>query len=1116
MPAQSTRSPEGHDDMMRGRRASFVLSRMGSSWLLLGSVLLATLVAAALTATLASFSARVLPQAVHRQIASAPDLSIVVSGTVGAAQAAADSGAIRASMGAAFGSVPVSIQSALWSDSLGLPAARRSKVIPLAEAAAPDHIFAHAILTTGTWPGPPQRAHPIPAALPVAVARQLRLAPGQVLALRDTETSAPVRFRLTGLFRPRDPASPYWGLDLTGISGVLVQSGFVTYGPLVVNPAAFGRGGLVVGGASWLALPSSPRIPPTEITALAGRISHAETNLRQDATLGGLQVTTGIPQLLTGIAANVVVARSLLIINELELLMLASAAIGLAARMLAGDRKEESALLSARGATRWQLAWLTAAEALILAAAAAGTGALLGARLAAPLASTGPLHAARLQVSGIDASVWWSAGAILALAVAIMLWPGLRPVTPGTARIRRGRQGRIAGAARAGADISIIVLALIAVVQLRRYSAAGRTAAGGIGIDPVLVAAPPAALAGAALIPLRLVPALARGIDRLTGRSRRLGAALASWEISRRPIRQSGPVLLVVLAVATGTLALAQHQSWRQTAQDQAAFTAGADVRVDMTAPLPLGRGSVIGHAPRVLDAMPVTSFDGGTGGEVVALDARRATATVLLRPDLSALPAAALWHRITPRRAAPGLTLPGRPARLEIIVALRVDGGPAVLGPLSGSVSIQDAAGVVYSVPTASLRADGRSHGLVAQLSGTRASYPLRLLGVSLSYQLPPFPAPPYATQKAMSAAHAAELRAAARRAALTISGLAVSPAAAGAFRGSFALGSALRSWHAAAASADLPSNPEAHGIAPVLTSWRAAASGTSTLRFGPGVGHLIQRQGNPPLPISGQLDLTAGSPTQVIPGIATRAFLKSTSTAPGATILVSAGPTQVPVHIVAAIQGFPTVTGSGGALIVDQEVIQALLASESAAPLPVTQWWLRTATAAAPPGLPPGSAVTDRARVAAALLGNPLSAAAQQAVIAIVAAAALLAVMGFSVSVAASVRERRTQSALLAALGVSRAARARQLCLEQLMLSAPAAAAGLLLGAGMARLLIPAVTLTASATRPFPPALVQVPLGWAAALALVITAVPVLAAAATVVYRPDPAAQLRAAEAA
>ena len=119
-------------------------------------------------------------------------------------------------------------------------------------------------------------------------------------------------------------------------------------------------------------------------------------------------------------------------------------------------------------------------------------------------------------------------------------------------------------------------------------------------------------------------------------------------------------------------------------------------------------------------------------------------------------------------------------------------------------------------------------------------------------------------------------------------------------------------------------------------------------------------------------------------------------------------------------------------------------------------------------------------------------------------------------SVSIAAGLRSRRPQSAMLAALGVSRSAQARQLCLEELMLCLPAAAAGLLAGTWLAHLLIPAVTITAAATAPVPPVLVEVPLGWAVGLAVTVAVIPVLAAAATVARRPDPAVQLRAAEAA
>ena len=52
--------------------------------------------------------------------------------------------------------------------------------------------------------------------------------------------------------------------------------------------------------------------------------------------------------------------------------------------------------------------------------------------------------------------------------------------------------------------------------------------------------------------------------------------------------------------------------------------------------------------------------------------------------------------------------------------------------------------------------------------------------------------------------------------------------------------------------------------------------------------------------------------------------------------------------------------------------------------------------------------------------------------------------------------------------------------------------------------------------AAAPFPPVRVIIPLGWTAVLALVVAAVPVLAAAVAAAHRPDPAAQLRAGESA
>jgi len=1218
-------------------RASFLVARMGSYRLVLSATLVTALITATLTAALASFAAGALPRAVHRLLAAAPGTSIVISGAVNAPVARQDDHVVRRSMGAAFGAGAVTVTGGRWSDPLALPGPDRGRATRLAVAAAPDGVTSRASLTAGHWPAAPAAlaaARPataaglatgsaakgtaaasaakgatriaatpavVPAAVPAAVARQLHLVPGEALTLRDRDTGARVRIKITGVFQAREPAAGYWRLDPAGAGGSDASGGFVTYGPLIVNPAAFSDGDLSVGGATWIAAPRTGRIPAGGLTLLAGRVGEADRALQRSSQLGGLQVTTSLPAVLDGIAADDVVARSLLAIGALQLLLLAVAALALAASLLASQREGESALLGARGGARWQLARLGWPESALIAVAAAGAGALAGGWLATALARSGPLRAVGLRLPPAPAVAWWAAGAIGVLCVPLLLWPALRAPAAGGARGllgkgRLGRPARAAAIARAGADLALLAIALVAIWQLRRYRAVASGATGSLTIDPVLTAAPVLALAAGTLILLRLLPVAARIGDRLAARSRRLGAAMASWQISRRPLRQGASVLLVVLAAATSTLVLAQRQSWRRSVDDQAAFSVGADVRVDTPGPIQVSQAAAITAAPGVLDAMPVARI-GDTGpGEVLAVGAQTAAPTVLLGPDFSRLSPAALWRPLVPVRPG-GLALPGEPARLAVSASL--SRSAAGLSPVLASLDVTDAAGVSYSVPAGQLPADGRPHRLIAVLApvvatprgqrpagsvgsagsaGSAASansvnsaasansansatsagsatrgpdYPLRLTGITLSYPLP-------LAQTGTAVLTIRGIATATGPAIATGPADATGPAgtgrpasAAGAFAGPFATGRALRNWVASMSAPGLalaiqdgrsPGQPRA---APQELLRDQPGRGGELIGFEPGYGTIPDDSGAASA-IQGTLTLAAPPPAAPIPAIATRAYLTAADASVGDAVTLTFGTASVRARIIAAVTRFPTVTGGGGALIVDLATVTSVLTSESAADLPVMQWWLRTRRAAVPAGwrpgdaagqeaghaaghgaghadgqgarhadgLPPGTTVTTDAAVADALQADPLSGLPQQALPAIALAVAALAAVGFSVSVTASVRERRASSALLAALGVSRTAQAGQLCLEQLMLSGPAAAAGLLLGAGLARLLIPAVTLTATAAPPVTPAVIEIPWGLAAGLAAAVATIPVIAAALTVARRPDPAAQLRAAE--
>ena len=533
---------------------------------------------------------------------------------------------------------------------------------------------------------------------------------------------------------------------------------------------------------------------------------------------------------------------------------------------------------------------------------------------------------------------------VAAGALVIMLVPALSTVTPGTARARRGRQSAISGVARAGADVALILLAVLAGWQLRHYSAVSAGANGNFGLDPVVVIAPALALAGGTVAALRLLPAGGRAGDRLAARGRRLTAALASWQISRQPIRQGGAALLIVLAVATGTLALAQRQSWTRSDHDQAAFSSGADVRVETSEPLSAAQAAGLIRVPGVRHAMPVAIFpQNATHGETLAVDARQAADVTLLRADQSPLPLARLFGKIVPTTPAPGVVLPGHVAEVQLTARL----GPASLGlaPALVSVSVEDADGNVYPLNAGSLPADGRNHTLAVTLANQAAGagpepargavYPLRLVAVTLDYTLPAVrPRGP---------------------AVFALAGVSGGPGTAQ------VPGAVLRGWATVASSAELAGVRQVGGTSgpsglPAVTA-RAARGTALAVALNPGYGLAAgPYPGVPPSPIAGQLAVTGTSPVTALPGLATQRFLAASNASVGSTVQTDIDGMTMNVKIVAAVATFPTVSASGGALIVDLGRVQDILTSSSVEAAPVTQWWLATpASSGGGPAWPP-----------------------------------------------------------------------------------------------------------------------------------------------------------------
>jgi hypothetical protein len=1018
---------------------------------LLVGVILTTLTAAALFATLAGVSGGVLSRSELQRLAtmSATDSSIVASGTMSRANLAQADAALRSQLRAALGCCRFTVEQAEVGRALDLPSAsgspRTTSITPVAAAG----IRTHATLTAGTWPAPPQPGQPLDIALPADVARMLALPVGARLASNDGFSGAPVPLRISGFFREVDPASSYWGFSAFGATGMVISGNTTGYGPAVADPAAFTAGTLSLESAAWVVQPALTALAADQIRPLAAAVAQLQPAVTQSPELATVTVTTNLPRSLTAAAGDAWAARSALAVATALSALLALAALLLAVRLLRARREIEAATVRARGGRSWQLVALNAGEALTCGVIAAAGGAYGGASLGAALAPT----ATRLGAPGPGA--WLAAGAAALASTLIMAGAAMGVSSPVEAWVRRSRQSTGLALARVGGDVAVVALGAVAVWQLRQITLASTTSD---GIDPVLVVAPALALAGATLLLIRLVPLAARLGERWAGRRRGLVGPLVTWDVSRRPARFTGALLLSVLAVATSVFALSMHASWRRSQFDQAAFQTGSDVQVNMVTANPAD-ARAIADAQGVTAATPLATseLDAGTA---VAVDAATAPSAIALRPTLSHTPIPALWSGIAPKGKPIGLAIPGTPVRIAVTATLRADQSAAA----AVVFTVLDADGVAYQFTADPLPGDGRRHVVSAAVApSAHALYPLHLVDISLS-------------------------------GAFNSAGLAVVQAA-------------------SADTATGPLTPFAQGdaFAPWWQSAPATGDGTPSL-FPCDV--LNGFCAWPSATAPGQLTLDASPPPASVTAIATASFLQQKGARVGDLVPISVNGAALTVRLVAKTDAFPTL-GDAPVIVLDLTTLQDAVLASGSPPVIVNRWLLHTRDGGVPPGLPTAAEVTSRQATQTALLDDPLGVPSQRTWIVIALAAAVLAVLGGAVDVAAELRTRRRDAALLAALGVSRWRQLRGLCLERLVLGSVASLLGLGLGAALSALLVVPVTPSAAGTVPVPPVLVTYVWSWSLALAAVVVLGPLAAVAAGTLRRPDAAAQLRLVEA-
>jgi FtsX-like permease family protein len=378
-------------------------------------------------------------------------------------------------------------------------------------------------------------------------ARRLGLAPGETVTLtyayRTKPPPAPVwlpdgrakRFLIVGVYRPADPVDVYWGQhryftpeggDRPGEPAFVTGASIATmdHGELRQNLDA-------TAAPAALAVDRLPAV----------RQGLAALNAELTALGPAVALDSGVPGLLARIDAGRTAGHRIVPVLAVSLVLLACLTIYLAVGYGTAGRRPELALVALRGARWGQRWWLATGENLVAVLTGAIAGCVAGQLLVDAFAAW------RFPGVGADpglATLRWAPVATLAAILTAVAAERHQLGRPVVELLRRVPPSTGLAAAIA-AEAVVVVLAAAAVGQL--------VVTGGV-LSGVGTFATGLVLVAAALIAARLLLPWATVFARRQLRRGRLAAAVAGFQVSRRP---GGARLFALLTAAVAVIGYA-------------------------------------------------------------------------------------------------------------------------------------------------------------------------------------------------------------------------------------------------------------------------------------------------------------------------------------------------------------------------------------------------------------------------------------------------------------------------------------------------------------------------------------------------------------------------------
>ncbi len=1062
-----------------------VVNRSRADWPVVVAAWLLLVSATTLLSAGALYGEAVAVGGLHQAILAEPvaDRSLVIRLAAAPGEISALDASVAGVADATLGATGGLVARIAGSDAFAAVGSDPSTVTDLDTVATYQGIERHATLTAGRWPEPGRS--PLDAVLSQGAATSLDLGLGDRVDLVSRRAAdRTVALQIVGIWQPT-PGDPYWLGRALDLRGAAPGSRFTEHGPFVIADADLGRAIVGEADVEWRVVPDVAALALDDVGPLARRVDAVRTGLGAvlpPATAP--QVVTGLPAILDRVGRSSLVGRTGVLLLTIQFAVLAGYAIVLVAAVIVDRRRLEIALLRARGASAGHVLGMALAEAIVLASTAAmlapvlALGAVRAMGDVGPLAGTGILPDVGLGPSMLVVAGIGGAAALLALAL-----PTLTAVaSPGGARALQARQGSRTFAQRVGLDLALLVLAGVALWQLRLYGAAlTSNALGVLGVDPLLVAAPAIGLFAGAVLAIRIVPRLGELAERLLARRPGAVAAIGGRQLGRRPLRYSRSALLLMIALAFGTFAFAQSATWSRSQLDQAAYQAVADVRVVTSAYRTLpdwAVGSAYQSIPGVEHGVPISRASLNTGravrdGELIGLDPQATISLEQGRGGASSVLASATAD-LTAARPGPALVDLDHGARalsvvLDTDLSSGEDLGPAGADPgdrlVGVSALIVDGHGELVRVPGGTAAAQGRQQ---------RITLPLAIrLGSSDIAITPP--------------------------AKLEAIELSITPVTYSQLLGSIDVRSV--EWSASGSDGWRPVGVDAtssgwswlvrqHVFGQFEDARRSQpytppGGDPGRLIFGGSSANSLPAIVDDGSGLSASALLWATYPrVDSLPALVSRRLLALTGTAVGDVLAVNASAQTLRLRIVGVVDALAPFDPERAFAVVDRSTLEFETLQAGLGLVPASEWWLATApgTEANVVTTLTGGAystqqVIGREALARSLSTDPVGLGVIGALGFGALAALIFAAIGFVVSASASTTERLGEFALLRALGLSVPELSAWLSLENVFLLAVGVLAGSALGLALAWIVLPVSTLTASGATPVPAPIVVVP---------------------------------------